>query len=452
MECLAKEKWGAGKMKMEEISLVLPDIPRFYTALAEWLACLLYILKMRKRGNDLRLAGGALCMLAVQSAFLILTDNAEGVWWVVCMALAVGNMYLFIWLSCRMNKKDVGYCCVRAFVLAEFMASLEWEIECFFYYEKNWNYSWNSFFWLIVVYGGACFICWKIEQKFYKQGEELEVRNRELISCIIMGMAVFLMSNLGFTSLKTPFSVTLYPEIFIIRTMVDLGGVAILYAYHVQRIDLRIRYEFEIMQNMLHNQYVQYQQSREAIDIINYKYHDLKHYIHALKSVESEQKRNDYLKRLEEELAGYGMQYKTGNRVLDTLLTSKNLYCAKNQIAMTCIVDGALFDFMDDIDICSIFGNALDNAIECEEKMQEEKRMIEVSAYLQKKFLIIRFENYYEGNVKFHKEFPITTKKETQFHGYGLKSLCSTVRKYGGETDISMQENWFRLKILIPLS
>lgn len=439
-------------MGMEEINAVLPDIPRFYTALAEWLACLVYIMKMRRKGSNWSLVALSVCMLAVQSSFLILTDNAEGVLWIVCMALAVGNMYLFIFVTCQMNRKDVGYCCVRAFVLAEFMASLEWEVECFFYYDTGWNHPWNGVFWLIAVYAAVCLVFAKIEREFYRQEENIEIKDRELISCIIMGLAIFLMSNLGFTSWKTPFSVTLYPEIFIIRTMVDLGGVAILYAYHVQRIDLRIRCEFEIMQNMLHNQYIQYQQSQEAIDIINYKYHDLKHYIHALKSVESEQKRNDYLKQMEEELAYYGAQYKTGNRVLDTLLTTKNLYCAKNRIGMTCVVDGALFDFMDDIDICSIFGNALDNAIECEEKIQEEKRMIEVSAYLQKTFLIIRVENYYEGEVAFDKGIPVTTKKETQFHGYGVKSIRNTVRKYGGEIDVSTQENWFSLKILIPVA
>lgn len=233
--------------------------------------------------------------------------------------------------------------------------------------------------------------------------------------------------------------------------MIDFGGVAILYAYHVQRINLRIRYEFESMQNILHNQYIQYQRSQEAIELINYKYHDLKHYTLALKMEENEQRRRDYLNQLEEELKGYGMQYKTGNKVLDVLLTSKNLSCAKKQIVMTCVVDGTLFDFMDNIDICSIFGNALDNAIECEEKLELEKRLIEVAAFSQKKFLIIRFENYYEGELEFSRGFPLTTKKETQFHGYGLKSLCYTVRKYGGETDISAHDNWFSLKILIPM-
>ncbi|EOS23119.1 hypothetical protein C806_03222 [Lachnospiraceae bacterium 3-1] len=436
---------------MKDMYGVLPDIPRFYTALAEWLACLLCILKMKRRINGWKLVAVAVCVLIVQSFFLIMTDNEEGFLWILCMAIAVGIMYLFIFSSCKMGAKDTGYCCVRAFVLAEFMASLEWEVECFFYYDMKWNHAWNRVLWLAVTYSGVCLACCLIEGKLLKQEKDLDIENRELISCIIIGAAVFLMSNLGYTSLKTPFTVTLYPEIFIIRTMIDLGGIAILYAYHLQRINLRIRYEYESMQNILHHQYIQYEQSQEAIDLINYKYHDLKHYILMLKLEENEQKRNDCLKQMEEELKGYGMQYKTGNQVLDTLLTSKNLYCTKKQIVMTCVVDGALFDFMDDIDICSIFGNALDNAIECEEKIQVGKRLIEVTAFSQRKFLIIRFENYYEGELEFQRGLPITTKKETQFHGYGLKSLCYTVRKYGGEVDISTQENWFSLKILIPM-
>ena len=124
----------------------------------------------------------------------------------------------------------------------------------------------------------------------------------------------------------------------------------------------------------------------------------------------------------------------------------------KNHISMTSVVDGSPFGFMDVMDICSIFGNALDNAIECEKKISDpEKRLIHVSAFTQKNFLIIRFENYYEGSLTFREQLPVTTKKEPEFHGYGLKSLRYTVRKYGGEVDVSTQDNWFHLKILIPL-
>ena len=65
--------------------------------------------------------------------------------------------------------------------------------------------------------------------------------------------------------------------------------------------------------------------------------------------------------------------------------------------------------------------------------------------------MIVRFENYCEDNLDFNENLPVTTKKDTQFHGYGLKSLRYTVKKYGGEVDVSTQDNWFDLKILIPM-
>lgn len=191
-----------------------------------------------------------------------------------------------------------------------------------------------------------------------------------------------------------------------------------------------MRHELASVQNILHNQYIQYQQSQETRDLINYKYHDLKHHIIALRAEEDPQKRDEYLDKMEDQIRIYEVQNKTGNKVLDTLLTSKNLHCMKNNISMTCVVDGTLFDFMDTFDICSIFGNALDNAIECEMKIkEEEKRLIHVSAFSQKSFLIIRFENYYEGELTFDENLPVTTKSEVQFHGYGLKSLRYTVHK-----------------------
>ncbi|WP_346906739.1 ATP-binding protein [Faecalicatena orotica] len=439
-------------MNQTDINLILPDIPRLYTALAEWLACILCILEMKRRINGWKLALTSAGALILQAAFLTLTKGLGDFWWILCMAAAVGLMYLFLFRCCDTHLRDIGYYCVRAFVIAELAASLEWQIDCYFYYTMNWQAGWLRVLLLVVIYAAVFFTAWVLYRKTTSGEDGLQITSKELTACIIIGLAVFLMSNLGFVSNSTPFAGHQTAEIFNVRTLIDLGGAAILYAYHIQRIDLRTKLELESVQNILHNQYIQYQQSQEAMDIINYKYHDLKHHIIALKSEGNDQKRNEYLDKMEEEIQHYEAQNKTGNQVLDTLLTSKNLYCLKNQISMTSVVDGSSFGFMDVMDICSIFGNALDNAIECEKKIADpEKRLIHVSAFTQKNFLIIRFENYYEGVLTFDEQLPVTTKKEPQFHGYGLKSLRYTVRKSGGEVDVSTQDNWFNLKILIPL-
>ena len=438
-------------MNVEAIYLILPDIPRAFTALAEWIACVLCILIMKKRINGWKLAAVCASALVIQTAFLVLTDEQEGVLWLLCMAAAAGMMYLFLYICCDLNWKDVAYSCVNAFIEAEFAASLEWQLYCYFY-ESGWKSGWFKIICLIVVYGLVYWIIWAIGERIVKKEEGLRVTNHELRFYLVTGLAVFFVSNLGLASLDTPFSGQYMAESFKIRTFVDLGGLAILYAYHIQRNESRSRNELERVQSILHNQYLQYQQSQEAIDVINYKYHDLKHHIIALRAEEDSQKRNAYLDKMEAELQDYEAQSATGNKVLDTLITTKKLYCMKNHISLTCVIDGALVDFLDVMDICSIFGNALDNAIECELKIaEEEKRLIKVLAYSQRSFLIIRIENYYEGELEFDRNLPVTTKKETQFHGYGLKSLQYTVRKYGGEVDISTEHNWFVLKILIPM-
>jgi len=206
------------------------------------------------------------------------------------------------------------------------------------------------------------------------------------------------------------------------------------------------------VQNVLQNQYLQYQQSRESIELINYKYHDLKHQIEVLRKEQDPEKRTAFLNQMENEIKQYELQNKTGNNVLDTVLTSKSLYCDNHGITLTSVVDGKLLDFMETMDICSIFGNALDNAIESVIKLEDkEKRLIHVTVSQQKSFLMIRVENYFEGGLEYAKGQLESTKKEKAFHGYGIKSIRYTVNKYDGAVDIDTKDNWFNLKILIPL-
>lgn len=439
---------------MDDLVVVeaLPDIPRFYTALAEWLSCILLMREAVKRFSGWKFWTIAAVAFLIQSVFLMLTGKLGKSVWLLCMAIAVFLMFLFLRINCMASNLDVGYVCFKAFVLAEFMASLEWQMHCFFYYGMEYNSLWIGAATLFVIYGGTSIVICLISNKYISETEHMNITGQELLFAAIIGISVFLMSNIGFVYSKTPFSGRYTSDIFNVRTLIDLGGFAILIAYHIQRLHLRTQHEIESMEMILHNQYIQYQQSQETLDLINYKYHDLKHHIIALRAEKDKEKQKAYLDKMENEIKDYEAQKKTGNKVLDTLLTSKNLYCIRNKIALTCVVDGAQLDFMDVMDICSIFGNALDNAIECERKIiDEEKRMIHVSVFVQKTFLIIRFENYCEEELTFNKNLPVTTKKEAQFHGYGLKSLRHTVHKYGGEVDINLEDSWFNLKILIPI-
>lgn len=432
---------------------MIPDIPRYYTALAEWLACLVYLSQspLRLRGWKL----GAVCagMLGVQITFLQLTRNLSLIWWIPCMVGAVCLMLLFLSICCNMSLLNVGYVTIRAFILAEFAAALEWQLYIYSAFCTQQGRGFLRILFLTVVYTVVFGFMYYLENRRRTYNLRMQVTKGEMWGAVAIGVAAFLMSNLSYAYSNTPFSNDFITDIFNTRTMVDLGGLAILYAYHVQRAELNVRYELDSIQNILQNQYAQYRQSRETIEVINQKYHDLKHQIIALRAENDPERRDHWLDEMEADIRTYEAQNKTGNPVLDTVLTSKSLYCQKHGIYLTCVVDGTLLDFMEVRDLCTIFGNALDNAIECELEIPDrDKRLIHLTVAQQKGFVMVRLENYCETQLKFEDGMPITTKEDQRYHGFGLKSIRYTAEKYNGTMTVNNEENWFELKILIPLT
>jgi len=90
--------------------------------------------------------------------------------------------------------------------------------------------------------------------------------------------------------------------------------------------------------------------------------------------------------------------------------------------------------------------------IEGEQKIPEtHKRLIKVAVYTQNSFLVIRIENYCESPVAFSSGLPVTTKADSQMHGYGVKSIQRAVEKYHGHLSLEQSDTWFTITALIPL-
>ncbi|MGF0034593.1 ATP-binding protein [Bariatricus sp. SGI.154] len=431
---------------------IIMDIPRFYTALAEWGACLLSVLILPPRITGWKRRATILGALIVFILYHGFAGTLPLFLWIPGMTCAILLMYGFLLLTCNVNWKDVGFCCAHAFVLAEFTASIHWQVYvwCVSYFHTE-NKA-ISVVTMLLTYILIDVIYYLMARKSIPDDEPMEISTRELISCILIALSAFAISNLSFISPNTPFS-GISGSILYIRTLVDFGGLVVLFSLQALRSELRMQNENRAMNLVLQHQYEQYRLSIDNTELLRKEFHDLKHYMIAIRAEENPQKKEQYLMEMEEAIRTQEAFANTNNSVLDVVLTTKSIYCAQNNIRFTCMADGQLISFMHVKDICSIFGNALDNAIECVSQFEEsDKRLITLSMYQKNQLLMIQCENYTETSLTLQPgKLPSTTKKDAFCHGYGLKSIRQVAEKYGGSMTIQAKDHWFTLKVLIPI-
>lgn len=431
----------------------LQNIPPIWTALFHWQSCLLYAgLLPRRRGKG-ACAAIALALLAVLLPYMGAIAPLDGGRFNLGMAGFAGLTLLPFLLLCGGSLRSHIYYCARAFILGGFTVSLAWQFYSYYSPRITRLDSFGAEAAFMLALGGVVYVCmWLLERGRRQEMEEMDIRRPTCLGAAAIALIIYILSSLSYTTVESPFTTTLEAEAFNIRTIVYLGGVAILYAYHVQLCESHVLQEVSALQNVLDMQYANYQHSQESIDMVNRKYHDLKHQIAVLRSEIGAEQKLDCLDQIEREIKAYESQNRTGNKVLDAILTTKTAYCLDHGITFTCVADGSALDFMGVVEVSALFGNALDNAIEGVSRLPDPaQRLIRLSVDRQKGFLRIKVENRCVEDLSVGDELPRTTKADSSQHGYGLKSIRSTAEKYGGSATVRAEEGWFTLGVLIPI-
>ncbi len=195
----------------------------------------------------------------------------------------------------------------------------------------------------------------------------------------------------------------------------------------------------------------QYEMSRQSIEIINRKCHDLKHQVAALKHIHDPGRREEVIDSLQSAVMIYDAALETGNEILDTALTEKSLICTRRDIALSCIADGRRLAFMDPVDLYTLVGNALDNAIEAVLPLPPEQRLIRLRVQEKAGLVFLRVENPYAGTLEVRDGLPLTSKEDKQNHGFGMKSIRDVAEKYHGFLDVETEGGLFVLCLSFPL-
>ena len=176
-------------------------------------------------------------------------------------------------------------------------------------------------------------------------------------------------------------------------------------------------------------------------------YHDLKNHLLVLESRQNTEETRQMAEMLRSQIADYEDYVHTGNEFLDIILKDKAVKAREKQIDFSAMADFHGIDFIEPLDISTIFGNAIDNAIEASEKLPADNRLITVRAERVRDMLLITVEN---NTLPGNHLVEGTTKKDRIVHGFGIPNIKKSVEKYDGQCSIQQEERTYRLNILIP--
>ena len=178
-------------------------------------------------------------------------------------------------------------------------------------------------------------------------------------------------------------------------------------------------------------------------------YHDMKNHLLVLQAeAGGSQALHRAAQDLQAQLASYETYQHTGNEYLDIVLRDKAKAARERGIDFTAVAPFADGAFLAPLDISTLFGNALDNAIEACEHCPSGGRLVTVKTGRAGDLLLIRVENTMDPAAPAHLR---TTKGDTFLHGYGLANLRRTAEKYGGHVSTRKEGGTFTLKILLPV-
>lgn len=300
----------------------------------------------------------------------------------------------------------------------------------------------------LFVYGVVYWLIYQFFASKIHKWDVLKLKTPSVVSLVV----VIVLIDIVFSAIVSYSSGDVVNRTHIIMLYIYNIVCCLLCFYILFELPLRkkLENEYETVNRLREQEREQYAISKENINLINLKCHDLRHQVRMIGT--QSRISTEAMNEIEKIISIYDSSVKTGNSTLDVTLTEKSLLCNSQNIRFSCIVDGKCLNFIDEADLYSFFGNILDNAIEAVSKPDVQEKLISLSVKQAGKLISINEHNYYSGELDFESGLPVTTKQNKQYHGYGMKSIKNIVEKYGGEITVTAHGGVFNLNIIFPAS
>lgn len=419
---------------MDRLYEVLSAIVTFFP-LQVFIAMSLFAFRFRRRSYFVLRYIGVLALYMLATWFIpnIIVYGWLDLKYMVILCISA----LFLYPCFELGVKELIFCALAGYSVQHIGFSVMMIVRTSFPGVGDWMQMFLYEICFIVVY----ILCAIVFARRIHPGESRNLRNWRLLLLLVITIFITqvlsLWLNAEMPSEPLPRVYAIGSSLLVLIVQFDF--------FHEGELEQKNR----VVEQLLQQRNEQFAMSKENIDVINMKCHDLKKNLDLLLTVGDAAAQQSLKQELSDSIMIYDSGVQTGNEAIDVLIMDRSIYCNKNSITLSYIIDGKLLSFMSAADVFSMLGNMLDNGIERELQEPEDSRLIALRVIDRGGCVYVHVENFCSAKLSFADDgLPLTTKADKKAHGFGMQSIRFVAEKYGGVVSIYQESEFFNVDVL----
>lgn len=216
------------------------------------------------------------------------------------------------------------------------------------------------------------------------------------------------------------------------------------------REQLTIQNEHNLLKMQVAAAQVHFEALEESQDKTILYRHDMRHHLNLINSYLADNNKEaaqKYIIEVEKTIEGAVVDKYCSNYTVNLILSSYIAKAKNEKITVETQIDLPEKNAVSDMDLCVIFGNALENAIyACKSINSANDRIIKIVSKINHNKLYLQITNSFDGTIMFVDNMPISRSEN---HGLGTKSIAAVAQKYGGIYSFTAEDRVFKASIIL---
>ena len=239
--------------------------------------------------------------------------------------------------------------------------------------------------------------------------------------------------------------------IIFIVIMGNIMGLNISDMVKMKKENEKLVFDMNLLENSLAEQKKYNTMITRNEEITRKQRHDLRHQLVVIKELagDTNPTLTEYLDSLIHSIPHAPKKY-CENKAVNSIISHYGAICANESISLeTKLNVPESEDSILDNDLCLVFGNLIENAIEACRRLDNDGCFIRLSADIRYKTLIITMDNSFDGHFKIRDGKYLSSKRND--FGIGLSSIQSVAQKYGGDTEFVAKNGVFQSSLYFQI-